>query len=101
MIKHIILWNLKDEFSKSEKAKLKIQIKEGLEGLSGQIEGLNEIKVNIDPLETSTADLMLCAVLKDEAALKLYANHPKHLEVANGIIRPNVKLRVCFDFEEK
>ena len=44
---------------------------------------------------------MLCAVLKDEAALKLYANHPKHLEVANGIIRPNVKLRVCFDFEEK
>lgn len=101
MIKHIILWNLKDEFSDSKKAKIKAQIKEGLEGLSGQIEGLNEIKVNINPLETSTADLMLCAVLKNEAALKVYANDPKHLEVANGVIRPNVKLRVCFDFEEK
>lgn len=101
MIKHIILWNLKDEFSDSEKAKIKAQIKEGLEGLSGQIEGLNEIKVNINPLETSTADLMLCAVLKDEAALKVYANDPKHLAVANGVIRPNVQLRVCFDFEDK
>ena len=61
MIKHIILWNLKDEFSKSEKAKLKTQIKEGLEGLSGQIEGLNEIKVNIDPLKLQQP--ILCSVL--------------------------------------
>ena len=45
MVKHIILWKLKEEFSEEEKKQIKAGIKEGLEGRAGQIPGMTEIKV--------------------------------------------------------
>lgn len=99
MIKHIILWNLKDEFSSDEKENIKAGIKEGLEGLQGKIEGLVDIKVNTEGLSTSTADLMLDSTFENEEALKFYASHPLHQEVANTRVRPFTKQRSCLDFE--
>ncbi|MBQ3905641.1 MAG: Dabb family protein, partial [Lachnospiraceae bacterium] len=40
MVKHVILWVLKDEFDAAKKAEIKQGIKEGLEGLKGKIPGL-------------------------------------------------------------
>lgn len=91
MVKHIILWNLKDEFSVEEKENIKAGIKEGLEGLAGRIEGLVEIKVNTNGLPSSTADLMLDSKFESEAALKFYASHPLHQEVADTKVRPFTK----------
>ena len=99
MVKHIILWNLKDEFSPEEKENIKKGIKAGLEGLSGQIEGLIDIKVNTEGLSTSTADLMLDSTFESEEALKFYASHPLHQEVADTKVRPFTKQRSCLDFE--
>jgi hypothetical protein len=99
MVKHIILWTLKDELSKEEKETVKQGIKEGLEGLAGQIPGLTEIHVNINGLETSNADLMLDSTFTDEAALKAYSVHPLHVAVADGKVRPYTKIRSCLDFE--
>ena len=48
MVKHIIIWTLKDSFSEAEKAEIKANIKKGLEGLSGKIDGLTEISVKTD-----------------------------------------------------
>ena len=59
MVKHVILWQLKDELSDTEKAAVKAGIKAGLEGLAGQIPGLVDIRVHIDALPSSNADLML------------------------------------------
>ena len=56
MVKHIILWQLKDEYSDAEKADIKAGIKAGLEGLAGQIPGLVEVHVNINGLPSSNAD---------------------------------------------
>ena len=99
MVKHIILWNLKDEFSSEEKESIKAGIKEGLEGLQGKIEGLVDIKVNTEGLSTSTADLMLDSTFENEEALKFYSSHPLHQEVANTRVRPFTKQRSCLDFE--
>ncbi len=99
MVKHVILWQLKDELSSEEKAVVKAQIKEGLEGLAGKIPGLVEIKVQIESLESSNADLMLDSTFEDEASLKGYAIHPEHVAVADGTVRPNTKMRVCIDYE--
>lgn len=99
MVKHIILWNLKDEFSPEEKKEIKKGIKEGLEGLSGKIEGLIEIKVNTEGLSSSTADLMLDSTFESEEALKGYSVHPLHQEVGNTKVRPFTKQRSCLDFE--
>ena len=105
MTKHVILWQLKDELSAEQKAEVKKQIKAGLEGLFGKVPGLLEVHVNIDGLASSNADLMLDTTLESPEALKGYASlkgyavHPAHLAVANGVVRPNTKSRVCFDFE--
>ena len=99
MVKHVILWQLKDELSDTEKAAVKAGIKEGLEGLAGQIPGLVEIHVNINALPSSNADLMLDTTFTDAAALKGYSTHPAHVAVADGKVRPYTKTRVCLDFE--
>lgn len=99
MVKHIILWTLKDELSSEEKKQVKLGIKEGLEGLAGKIPGLVEIKVNINGLASSNADLMLDSTFESEDALKGYAVHPEHVAVADGKVRPYTKIRSCLDFE--
>ncbi len=99
MVKHIILWQLKDELSAEEKKQVKADIKAGLEGLAGQIPGLLDIKVQIEGLASSNADLMLDSSFDSEESLKGYAVHPAHVAVADGVVRPNTKLRVCLDYE--
>ena len=99
MVKHIILWTLKDEYTNEEKSKIKAGIKSGLEGLMGKIEGLESIKVYTEGLQSSNADLMLDSTFKDENALKGYAVHPEHVAVANEIVRPFTATRSCLDFE--
>lgn len=100
MVKHIILWQLKDEFSTEEKERIKAGIKEGLEGLAGQIPGLKEIKVQTSGLASSNVDVMLDSTFVDEAALKEYAVHPAHVEVADTKVRPYTKSRACLDYEQ-
>ncbi|MBE5911729.1 Dabb family protein [Pseudobutyrivibrio sp.] len=99
MVKHVILWTLKEEYSAAEKQKIKEEIKAGLEGLKGQIPGLLEIQVNIDGLASSNADLMLDSSFESEEALKGYAVHPAHVAVADGKVRPFTASRVCLDYE--
>lgn len=99
MVKHVILWQLKDELSDAEKLSVKAGIKEGLEALQGKIPGLLEIKVETVGLVSSNCDVMLYSVFEDEASLKGYAVHPEHVAVADGKVRPFTKTRLCLDFE--
>ena len=99
MVKHIILWQLKDELSDADKVQVKADIKAGLEGLAGKIPGLIDIKVQTEGLASSNADLMLDSTFEDEESLKGYAVHPAHVAVADGAVRPHTKTRVCLDFE--
>ena len=101
MVKHVILWNLKDEYSEEEKSGIKAGIKEGLEGLKGKIPGLLDIRVNIHPLASSNCDLMLDSSFEDEESLKGYAVHSAHVAVADGKVRPFTKSRVCMDYVEE
>lgn len=96
MVKHIILWKLKDEFNNNE---VKLGIKNNLEALKGVIDGLTDIQVQIESLQSSNADVMLCSVFENEAALKNYAVHPAHVSVADTFVRPFTETRLCLDFE--
>ena len=97
MVKHIILWQLKEDVA--DKAAVKAGIKEGLEGLRGQIPGLLSIAVHTEGLPTSNADVMLDSSFEDEAALAAYALHPAHVAVAEEAVKPFTKTRLCLDFE--
>ena len=96
MVKHVILWKLKDDIA--DKAAVKAGIKAGLEGLKGVVPGLLEIKVHTEGLASSNADVMLDSTLESEAALKGYAVHPAHVKVANEKVRPFTEMRMCMDF---
>lgn len=99
MVKHVILWQLKDEYEGVEREDIKAGIKSGLEGLAGKIPGLIDIKVYTNGLESSNADVMLDSSFESEEALKGYAVHPEHVAVANGKVRPYTKTRLCLDCE--
>ena len=99
MVKHVILWKLKSELSDTEKAEVKKGVKEGLEWLKGKIPGLIDIKVNIDPLESSNCDMMLDSSFENAESLKGYSVHPAHVEVANTKVRPFTSERTCMDYE--
>ena len=99
MVKHIIIWTLKDSFSEAEKTQIKANIKSGLEGLMGKIDGLTEISVKTNLLPSSNGDLMLDSTFVSPEALKNYASHPAHVEVADRDVRPYTATRSCVDFE--
>ena len=99
MVKHIILWQLKDEIAGEEKNAVKKGIKNGLESLIGKIPGLTEIKVYTDGMPSSNADVMLDSTFNTFEDPKNYAIHPEHVAVADSAVRPFTKTRLCLDFE--
>ena len=98
MVKHIILWKLKDEFNTE---KIKSDMKVNLENLLGVVPGLLEMNVQIETMPSSNCDVMLYSVLESAEAFKGYAVHPEHLKVADTFVRPYTEVRTCIDFEVK
>lgn len=99
MIKHVILWQLKDELSDEHKEEVKKAVKEQVEALVGQVPGLIYAKVAINPMDSSNTDIFLDSAVEDEKALDVYQNHPAHVAVKNNLIVPNAKTRLCMDYE--
>ena len=87
MVKHIILWQLK-EMDEEEKQTVKKGIKAGL-----------SIHVQTEGLPSSNADIMLDSSFENADALKGYATHPEHVKIADGNVRPYTQNRVCMDYE--
>lgn len=98
MIKHVILWKLKD-MTDAEKAKVKADAKSALEALDGKIDGLISIKVNTVALPTSNCDMMLDSCFESTDALAVYQKHPLHQAAANSFVRPFTEVRLCLDYE--
>lgn len=97
MVKHYVLWKLKDELTLQEKESVCKGIKKGLESLEGNIPGLLSATVSIAPISSSTADVMLECAFSNEDALKNYIIDSRHVEIANIKVRPFVKERLAFD----
>ena len=99
MVKHIILWQLKDNLSDAEKTDILNGIKTALEGLNGKIPGLLSLKIITDKLPSSNADVMLYSEFENEDSLKGYSVHPLHVAAADNKVRPFTKSRTCIDYE--
>lgn len=99
MVKHVIIWNLKDTLTDQEKQSVKLAAKQNLEALVGKIDGLIDLKIEIDFLPTSSGEMMLDSTFESFEALKTYAIHPAHQAVANEFVRPYTASRSCVDFE--
>ena len=96
MVKHMIIWKLKEGLENP--AEKKQEIKVALEGLVGKIDGLLEMKILIDGMECSSGDLMMDSTFESAEALAAYQTHPDHVAIAGGLVRPAVGQRLSFDF---
>ena len=99
MIKHIVMWKLK-EMEETQKIAAMEKIKKNLEDLNGQIEGVVSIEVGIDFLQSDASyDVVLYSVLKSKEALENYQAHPLHVKVATETIKPLIKSRIVVDYK--
>ena len=99
MVKHVILWKLKESITGDEKEKVLCDMKTNLEALVGKVPGLTHLAIVTMPLASSNADVMLDSELVSEEALKGYQSHPDHVAVANTYVRPFTEVRLCMDYE--
>ena len=99
MVKHTIIWKLREELSGALKEKVKAEAKTALEALSGRIPGLVSIKLYTDMLPSSNGDMMLETLFSDASALEGYQKHPEHIAAADKYVRPFTSLRLCCDTE--
>ena len=97
MIKHVVLFKLK-EFSSQEDKNLKIsEIKSRLEALINLIPELKKIHVGININPNEEFDICLETEHENMEGLKTYAVHPEHIAVAK-IIREVLEKRSCVDY---
>lgn len=99
MIRHIILWLLREKLTPEERTAIKSNAKHNLEALQGQIDGLYEIRVITETLDDSNADMMLDSTFLTEEALHNYSRDPRHTAVADTCVRPYVQHRICINYK--
>ena len=82
MVKHIVMWKLKDHAHGSTKAVTAELIKSKLESLREKIPGILKLEVGIDFSATAeSADVVLNSEFESRDALDAYQAHPDHKAV--------------------
>ncbi len=98
MVKHIVLFKLKDEVAADERLAAARRFKEAIEALPAKIPSIRKIEVglNINPSETWT--IALYSEFDSLDDVKAYSVHPEHL-AAGKLIAPVRESRACVDYE--
>jgi hypothetical protein len=91
MIKHIVVWQMRDDVSDEQKQEMKRK----LEALAGKISELRKIEVGID---AASGTMSLYSEFATEDDLIAYQMHPDHQAVV-GFVKPLVAARSVCDYE--
>jgi hypothetical protein len=86
MIKHVVMWKLK-EFAEGVDRAVNVQrLKDKLQGLTSTIPQIVHLEVGINMLASDAAyDVVLISAFKNEQDLNIYQNHPDHRAVADFV----------------
>ncbi len=99
MIKHIVMWTLKDQAEGHSKAENLVTMKALLEALPSLVPGVVELEVAVNPFAAIPAtDIVLYTVFASKEDLKAYAVHPEHVKVGAFIMAVAAERRVI-DYE--
>lgn len=83
MLKHVVMWKLKEQAEGKTKAENARFMKEHLEALLGVIPELKSVQVGINVKESDMAyDAVLISEFEDEEALAVYKVHPEHMKIS-------------------
>lgn len=98
MIRHIVMFKLKEFATPADKLAKMQEIKAGLEALINKIDILRMIRVDFNVNPEETWDLILTTELDSLEDVSVYANHPEHVAVSKGLIGPIKADRACVDY---
>jgi hypothetical protein len=99
MVKHIVLWRLKEVAEGADKTANALIIKEKLEALQDKIPQVQKIEIGINfTTADNAADVVLYSEFASRADLDAYIVHPLHTE-AGKFIRSVVAERRSADYE--
>ncbi len=99
MIKHIVMWTLKDEAADANKADNARKMKQMLEALTGLIPCLKKIEVGIDVFAATPAcDVILYSEFASRADLDAYQVHPEHQKIV-AFVKQVAASRSVVDYE--
>lgn len=98
MVKHIVLFKLKDSLSKEEKCDVMNRFKVAIEALPEKISVIRKVFVGLNMNEAETWDICLESEFDTLDDVKLYAVHPDHVAAA-GILKEAKGDRACVDYE--
>ncbi len=100
MIKHIVIWKLRENTLPVEECEDALLIKEALENLVGKIPGLLKAEVGFDYLQKDTSgDIVLYSEFESKDALENYQNHPEHMKVGKNVVRPKTFDRKSINYK--
>ena len=94
MVKHIVLWKIRNDDQKQANIDQMISM---LTSLVGKIEGLVSMEMGYNFNTASEYDVVLYSSFKNAAALKYYQNHPEHLKCKDFIGSVTIG-RTCADY---
>lgn len=98
MLKHIVMWKLKDEALGMDKAALALELKARLESLVGRVPSIRAFEVGLNVVAADTAsDVVLVSAFDDLAGLQSYVDHPIHQEVV-AFVKQVVAERRAVDY---
>ena len=99
MIKHIVMWKLKDFAEGADRAANAVTMKQKLDACANIVPGILKFEVALaQPGLEATYDVVLYSEFASKAALDAYAAHPTHDAVKPfiGAVRSE---RQCMDYE--
>lgn len=99
MIKHIVLWRLKDSASGRSKKENAILLREKLLSMKDKVSGIINIEVGFDfSNETESSDIVLYSEFESLEALQKYQAHPEHQAIKQWLSEVRYERRVI-DYE--
>jgi len=99
LIKHVVMWKLKETAHGNTKKENALLIKQKLEALNGKIPGMLKAEVGIDFSATdSSADVILYSEFETKNDLENYHIHPEHKAIMPFVMEARLERRVV-DYE--
>jgi hypothetical protein len=99
MLKHIVMWKLKDHAEGADRAANAVEMKRRLDACANIVPGQIKFEVTLaQPGLEATYDVVLYSEFENKATLDAYVQHPAHQAVVPfiGAIREG---RQCMDYE--
>ncbi|HWQ20952.1 MAG TPA: Dabb family protein [Methanotrichaceae archaeon] len=88
MMRHIVMFKMKESAEGADKSENLNKVRSGLESLVGKIPEIRSFDVGQDILNTALSyDLVLCSEFESKDDLFRYQKHPEHVKIAELVGR--------------